>query len=252
MRSALQSRIIHPSQNGAVRESAAKRDDLLNLAKAPHKRSPSTPGARHSALLRLAIEGDLRFISHRDTVRMLQRALARAALPVTYSNGFNPHMKLSLLVPRPVGMATEADLALLQLTEPIAAEEIQARLAPQMPSGARLTQAVPLDPGHDICLLDTTYQLELTGNLDDVRQAARRILESDSVIIERRDPKGRPKTNLDLRPFVQDLRIEDTLLIAVAKFRDNHTVAPKDLFTALSLSWNQVRHRVCRRQIGWK
>ena len=89
-------------------------------------------------LLRLAIEGDLRFISHRDTVRMLQRALARAALPVTYSPGFNPRMKLSLLVPRPVGMATEADLALMQLAEPLAAEEIQARLAPQMPKGARL------------------------------------------------------------------------------------------------------------------
>lgn len=203
-------------------------------------------------VLRLAIEGDLRFISHRDTVRMLQRALARAALPVTYSHGFNPHMKLSLPVPRPVGMATEADLALIQLAEHLAAEEIQARLAPQMPKGARLAQAVPLVAGHDICLLNAVYELELTRNMDHVREAVCRILGADSVIIERRDPQGRPKTNLDLRPFVQDLRIEGALLIAVAKFRDNHTVAPKDLFAALSLPWNEVRHQVCRKHIGWK
>lgn len=203
-------------------------------------------------VLRLAIEGDLRFISHRDTVRMLQRALARAALPVTYSHGFNPHMKLSLLAPRPVGMATEADLVLMQLAEPLNAEEILARLAPQMPKGARLAQAVLLATGHNVCLIDTVYELEVTHGMDDLREAVCRILRSDSVIIERRDSKGHAKTNLDLRPFVQDLRIEGTLLIAVVKFRDNHTVAPKDLFAALSLQWDEVRHQVCRKQIGWK
>ncbi len=203
-------------------------------------------------MLRLAIEGDLRFISHRDTVRMLQRALARAALPVNYSHGFNPHMKLSLPVPRPVGMATEADLAVLELTEEVAAEEIEARLAPQMPAGARLAQAVPLIARHKICLLNTVYELEVPQGMDEVREAAGRILRSDSVIVERRDSQGRPKTNLDLRPFLQDLRMEGDLLIAVAGFRDNHTVAPKDLFTALSLPWNEIRHKVCRKQIGWK
>ena len=109
-----------------------------------------------------------------------------------------------------------------------------------------------LTAGHKICLLNTVYELELTRSMDQVREAVSRILRSDSVIIERRDRQGRAKTNLDLRPFVQDLRIEGTLLIAVAGFRDNHTVAPKDLFAALSLPWNEVRHQVCRKQIGWK
>ncbi|MBN1844663.1 MAG: DUF2344 domain-containing protein, partial [Sedimentisphaerales bacterium] len=42
------------------------------------------------------VEGDLRFLSHRDTLRCWQRALTRATVPLRYSQGFNPHPRLVL------------------------------------------------------------------------------------------------------------------------------------------------------------
>ena len=97
---------------------------------APHI-SPGVAHTNHAVLLTFAVKGDLRFISHRDTVRMLTRALARSGLPVAYSQGFNPHAKISLLLPRPVGMATDGDLAVVLLREACDPEHIAARLRPQ-------------------------------------------------------------------------------------------------------------------------
>ena len=64
-----------------------------------------------------SVTGDLRFISHRDTIRVFQRALARASLPVRYSEGFNPHPRLSLPLPRPVGVASEAEIIIVEFDQ---------------------------------------------------------------------------------------------------------------------------------------
>jgi radical SAM family uncharacterized protein/radical SAM-linked protein len=40
--------------------------------------------------------GDARFLSHRNTMDVLERAIRAAGLPARYSEGFNPHMKLSM------------------------------------------------------------------------------------------------------------------------------------------------------------
>ena len=59
--------------------------------------------------LEYTIGGDLRFISHRDTLRLFQRAVARAALPVRFTEGFNPHPRMMIPLPRPVGVASQAE-----------------------------------------------------------------------------------------------------------------------------------------------
>ncbi len=208
---------------------------------------------RHEVLLRLAIEGDLRFISHRDTVRMLERALVRSGLPLAYSKGFNPHIKLSLPLPRPVGIATEDDLVVLQLTEDCTPAEIESRLKPQMPAGARILEVVPLTAGSKPRLTSVSYELELEPEVAvDVPQAVDRFLESEAVVIEKRDRQGRPKGRLDLRPLVEDLRIQNNALLMITKFQDNRTAAPKDLITALSLPWDRLRHRIRRKKIGYQ
>ena len=40
--------------------------------------------------------GDMRFISHLDLMRLFQRALRRADLPVTITQGFSPRLKISI------------------------------------------------------------------------------------------------------------------------------------------------------------
>ncbi|MEA3408774.1 MAG: TIGR03936 family radical SAM-associated protein, partial [Candidatus Eisenbacteria bacterium] len=80
----------------------------------------------------------VRFISHLDIVRAVLRALAISELPVVYTQGFNPHPKLSFGPPLPVGATGEAEFFDLELTRALAVEEIEAKLGAGLPEGLRV------------------------------------------------------------------------------------------------------------------
>jgi len=56
-------------------------------------------------------KGVIRYISHLDTMRMFLKAFARADIELKYSEGFNPHPRLSFALPLSVGMQSEYELA---------------------------------------------------------------------------------------------------------------------------------------------
>ena len=111
--------------------------------------------------IRYAVEGDLRFISHHDTLRLFERALARAGIPVRYSEGFNPRPRFSVVVPRPVGVASRDELMVLEVTADLAADEALRRLQSQMPEGLTLLSAETLAPGARRVPCEVWYRLEI-------------------------------------------------------------------------------------------
>jgi len=206
-----------------------------------------------SILLKLVIEGDLRFISHRDTMRMLSRALVRADLPVTYSQGFNPHLKLSLPLPRSVGMSSEDDPVFFQLRTELSGEEIADRLRPQLPYGASLAEVVLLASGDRPQLRGVSYEIDLLGmESPDLAQRLENLLKARSLVIDRLNHLGEPKGQMDIRPFVHDLELQDGLLKMDLLFHQGRSAAPREVLQALELPWNQLRHRIDRKKVEWK
>ena len=59
--------------------------------------------------IRYAKRGRLRFTSHRDFQRALERALRRAEVPMAFSAGFSPHPRISYANAAPTGVASEAE-----------------------------------------------------------------------------------------------------------------------------------------------
>ena len=53
---------------------------------------------------------EIKFISHLDIMRLWERALTRAGIRITYSEGFSPHPRLSLAAPLAVGVTGESEL----------------------------------------------------------------------------------------------------------------------------------------------
>jgi radical SAM-linked protein len=100
--------------------------------------------------VRFRVVGPAAMLSHAEMSRVLQRACARADLPVRYSEGFNPHPKLSLPLPRPVGVESDDELLVARLhADPVAggagaragAEATLMRaLAEQLPEGIEGSQ----------------------------------------------------------------------------------------------------------------
>ena len=70
---------------------------------------PPPPPTVQKLRIRYAKRGRLRFASHRDLARTLERALRRAQVPMAFSAGFSPHPKISYLGAAPTGAASEAE-----------------------------------------------------------------------------------------------------------------------------------------------
>ena len=68
--------------------------------------------------LQITKDKDIRFISHLEYIRTIERAIRRAKIPVAYSEGFNPHMKFSLASALGVGVVSEAEFVEMELAEP--------------------------------------------------------------------------------------------------------------------------------------
>ena len=73
----------------------------------------------------------VRYISHLDVLRFWERAIRRAELPLSYSQGFTPHPKLAFASPLPLGFMSEAEVMDVTLDERIEPQEFRARLLPE-------------------------------------------------------------------------------------------------------------------------
>lgn len=73
----------------------------------------------------------VRYISHLDTLRFWERAIRRAGLPLSYSQGFTPHPKIAFASPLPLGFLGEAEIMDVTLDEWVDAAAFRERLAAQ-------------------------------------------------------------------------------------------------------------------------
>lgn len=73
--------------------------------------------------MQITKEKEIRFISHLEYVRTIERAIRRAKLPAAYSEGFNPHLKFSLASALGVGVVSMAEFVEIELAEPMEVHE---------------------------------------------------------------------------------------------------------------------------------
>lgn len=85
--------------------------------------------------------GNLKFISHLDILRLMQRAISRAKLPAKYSEGFNPHMRLAFGYPLSLGVESIGEYLELELTEKVDIEKIVDSLNATLPNKIRIIGA---------------------------------------------------------------------------------------------------------------
>ena len=108
------------------------------FGRAPKKRVvASTIPARAKVRLKYTRDERVRFYSHLDMIRAITRTIRRANLPVSYSQGFHPHMKLSFGPPLPMGYLSHAEYFDMQLDSPFEKNHLT-RLNDSLPPGLQI------------------------------------------------------------------------------------------------------------------
>lgn len=88
--------------------------------------------------------GVLRFIGHLDVMRFYQKAIRRAKLDVSYSQGFSPHQIISFAAPMPLGMTSEGEYFDGEFNTVTSTEDMMERLNATMPEGMGVLDIVKL------------------------------------------------------------------------------------------------------------
>jgi radical SAM-linked protein len=142
--------------------------------------------------LRYTKRGRLRFTSHRDFQRALERALRRSAVPMAYSAGFTPHPKVSYANAAPTGTASEAEYLELALTEYRDPETLRAQLDESLPDGLDVVDAVEASTPNFVERLEASvWELKLPEVPEDqARRAVEAFLAAEAVEVERLTKNG--------------------------------------------------------------
>ncbi len=152
-----------------------------------------------------ASDDSVKYVGHLDMARTWERAIRRAALPLAYTQGFNPQPRIQFAAALPVGFTAEADIIDIYLNEGMPGDEVLARLGAALPPGIHLLAAEPVArevPSLQSQLAAARYHVEVeTEDPDEVfRERLAAFLRRAEAWRERR--RGKESASYDLRPLV--------------------------------------------------
>jgi radical SAM-linked protein len=155
---------------------------------------------------------EIKFISHLDLIRLWQRALHRARLPLAYSKGFSPHPQISMAMPLAIGVTSETELADIFLDTPVSPHFFNAALSQQLPPGIEILQVHPISP-HQPSLQSQTsfaeYAVTIATDKETKEIAANitRLLSAEHLPWQHQRDTG--TRSYDLRVLISDLWLID-------------------------------------------
>jgi len=191
-------------------------------------------------------QGALRYTGHLDLHKLWERAARRAELPLAYSQGFHPQPKMSLAAALPLGFSSTCEVLDMRLKYEVSLDGLSARLNDTLPPGIQVTNVEQVDeraPALQTQVVSAEYQVTLTesANGSDLKRRVESVLESESIIRERRG-----KT-YDLRPLVEALtpvpspegRGEKIFMKLAA--REGATGRPEEVLDVLGIAFEDTK-----------
>jgi radical SAM-linked protein len=155
---------------------------------------------------------EIKYISHLDLMRLWQRALARADIPLAYSEGFNPHPRMSLAAPLALGVTSEAELMDIFLARWSSPHAFSAAITAQMPKGIEIRQVFNIAPTmpslqSQVSSAEYNVGLETEHTQDEVEGLINALLDKETIPWQHQRDTG--ARHYDLRTLIDDVWLAD-------------------------------------------
>jgi radical SAM-linked protein len=166
--------------------------------------------------IRFAKTGSMALLSHLDLVRMLERALRRSGLPISFTGGFHPLPRIQIALALPLGAEAHGEWMDMEFSEPLDSRTFQQTLQPLIPQEIRLLQVsdVPVSaPSLSQHICGAVWSFDLLkpqrpnepGVGADWSSALTALMACEQLIWHDTDKKGRPRQR-DCRPALRNLQ----------------------------------------------
>ena len=139
-----------------------------------------------------AKSGRLRWLSHLEVTRTLERGIRRAGLPYAVSQGFHPHMRIAFGPALPVGTAGQRECFDVWLVEHVAAVDALAVLGDALPEGLGVHAAryvASAEPALSSGVLIGVYDVRVEGRevtATGVKAALEKVIAAGTLDVEHR------------------------------------------------------------------
>lgn len=203
--------------------------------------------------IRYSKTGRMKFIGHLDLLKLFQRALNRAQLPVAYSHGFNPHQLVSFAMPLPIGTESVAEYCDVDFIKTVDAETIKNQLNKVMPFGMEILAVRLLEDKEKNCASDTSYaRYEINLNTSvDFTEAISELLAQNKVLIMKKTKSG--VSEADIRPDIFEIDYSGNKLNVLLSAGSNRNLKPEFLvsylFKQLNLEPSEFNTKYTRLEI---
>jgi radical SAM family uncharacterized protein/radical SAM-linked protein len=192
-------------------------------------------GTKMRVRIKFTKEREMKYISHLDLIRLLQRAIRRADIPIAMTQGFSPHPKLSLSQPLSVGISSQAEYADLSLYRHIKLDKLISLLNQTLPEGIKVLEAIfiPTKPKSLTALINCLlYKIEIKD--EDISSRINEFLNKESVCIFR-VVNGR-KREINIRKFIDRIILNKRELLVYFKVDNGKTIKIQEFLNAISLN----------------
>lgn len=195
--------------------------------------------------MQITKDRDIRFISHLEYVRTIERAIRRAKLPAAYSEGFNPHLKFSLASALGVGVVSYTEFVEIELAEPMEVELAAKALDKALPRGIRVLAADAVASNTAALMAEAagaSYVVTLPF-AEDISQAIVSYNEAEELLFKKAAPKRKEKfKEIDVKFYIPQLAVEQkddkTIFTFECKITPIGSMKAVDLLNALNEAYN--------------
>ena len=194
-----------------------------------------TADPSYAVRLRFYKRGSLSFIAHLDLVRTLTKAISRAGIPVRYSEGFNPHPRLSFATAMSIGLESDCEFLDIRLTKTVDPLLLMQAFNESLTPELQATEAYLPEPKFtDIAYASYTVRIVTDGASPALAEACTRAL-SGPVVVFKRSKSGDKDTDISEGIRSASVTYEDgaLLLSAVLKADNAGFINPEYLVTHL-------------------
>jgi radical SAM-linked protein len=220
-------------------------------------------------VVKFRIGGSLRFLSHAQMLKLFQRACVRAGMEIQYSQGFNPRPRLSLPLPRPVGVVSDDELLCLRVHKSTNAQEqtciseqVYKSISAQVPEGCELLSVNVAEVGSSFQPCSATYVLAVRKEYlnEELKAAIEHVLASESINLQRQigAKDSRRKTqdsrlkNVDVRGFLKSIELVGNSIIVECKISSAGSIRVDEILKLLQLDMEKLALPIRRTRVQWQ
>jgi radical SAM-linked protein len=162
--------------------------------------------------LKFVKQGQVKFVGHLDIMRLFQRAIKVAQIPIAYSQGFNPHSLVYFAMPLSVGVSSTGEYMDIVTTIDVRPETIKEQLNKVLVEGIEMIDAfcIAEDTGSLMSLVSAaSYEIRLPKAtfIHTSSAAMTDKLEEESLVVHKKGKKGMQV--VDIKPMILACTLEE-------------------------------------------